>query len=163
MRIWLCLLVLLTVTSCGRREAQTERPDEVVQTAQAEERRGGFGALFGRRNEPDRVGTNIVYGSLVPEVLSLELDRTADGVIILATTQVGAEAAFDVSLRELNSGLPNEDGLISYEFRFDTTSVLQKPLRDRVLTAGVYISNAKLDAVRGIQVFAASNSRSVRR
>ena len=162
MRIWLVLFSVALLVSCGPRERQVERPDEAQQITEVKKRGGSFG-LFGGRKNTDPLATNIVYGSLVPEVLSLRLDRTADGIIILATTQVGGQSAFDVSLRELNSGLPNEDGVISFEFRYDVTRQLQPPLRDRVITVAEYVSNAQLDDVRGIQVFAAQNSRSVRR
>jgi len=163
MRYLVLFVLAVTLASCGgRQEAPTERPDEVTQLEEPRERRG-LGRLFGLGSEPDRLTTNIVYGALVPEILSLELDRTADGVIILATTRVGPRSAFDVSLRPLNNGLPNEEGLITFEFRYDQTQTVSPPIIDGVLTAGEFVSTADLENVRGIQVFAASNSRSVRR
>ncbi|MEM9715797.1 MAG: hypothetical protein AAF826_04700 [Pseudomonadota bacterium] len=160
MRHFLIIAACVALTACGSRETVVERPDE---SAQVEREPSGLRGLFGGRDQGDRVQQNVVYGQLAPEVLTLNADRTLDGVIIAATTRVGATSAFDVSLRELNNGLPDADGFISFEFRFDTTTALPPPGRDRVLTAAEFVSAADLDDARGIRVISASNSRSFNR
>lgn len=164
MRQLIIVLVALSLVGCGsRREPQVERPDEAQIIRENTERRGLFGRIFGGRDQEDRTKTEAVYGQLVPNVQSLRLDRTADGVIVVATTQVGPTAAFDVSLRELNNGLPDADGYLNFEFRFDQTRLLTQPRRNDVLTAGEFVSNADLANARGIRVYAAENNRSIRR
>ena len=153
------MFFLLALATCGPREAEIERPDEVV-LAQEEEPRGI--SLFRRDREPDRLVAEIIYGELVPEVLSLRLDRTADGVIIIATARVGASPAYDVSLRPTNNGLPDADGFLSFEFRYDIASELRAPIIDAELTSARFVPLGFLENARGIRVYAAENNRTIR-
>ncbi|MEM9210972.1 MAG: hypothetical protein AAGA63_05740 [Pseudomonadota bacterium] len=160
MRTLLGLTLLIVLTSCGPRETSIEREDDLVLVPIEEEEEDTLGIL----NLPDRsdpVLQGRVYGELAQTVDSLRLDRTADGVIVVATTRAGPDAIFDVSLRPLNQGFPDSDGFMSFEFRYDTTQDLRALSGERELTAARYISLARLEGVRGIRVFAAENNRSI--
>ncbi|MEO0343514.1 MAG: hypothetical protein AAF198_08750, partial [Pseudomonadota bacterium] len=140
MRYVVLFLLVCGLTACGRRDRQPEieRTDELT----APEEKSAIRGLFSRPDTTDRTTTAVVYGELAPEVLSLYTERTVDGVIVTASTQIGDQAAFDVSLRPLNNGFPDAEGYISYELRYDITQELNPPRRNQVLTAARFVSNA---------------------
>ncbi|MEO1562486.1 MAG: hypothetical protein AAFR98_03550 [Pseudomonadota bacterium] len=157
----LMLLVLLMAVSCGPREQEIERSDELI-FAEEEEENVARG-LFQRDREVDRVRADIIFGELVPEIDSLRLDQTADGVIVVASSRLNGTAAYDVTLRPTNGGFPDEDGFLSFEFRFDVAGGLRPSLSNADVSAAEFVSFAELAPALGIRVFAAQNNRSVRR
>ena len=102
--------------------------------------------------------------ALVPLVTEAEILRTPEGAVLRATGQMATQGWWDVQLRPVNEERPVGDALV-YEF------VAASPLSQgqagsdasRQVTAGVKITNARLDGVRRIVVRGAQNARELRR
>lgn len=102
--------------------------------------------------------------ALVPAVTEVEMLRTPEGALLRASAMMGTQGWWDVELRALNDERPIGDALV-YEF------VAAAPLSprpagseaSRLVTAGVKITNARLDGVRRVVVRGGQNAREVRR
>lgn len=109
-------------------------------------------------------GSSVDTRALVPVVTELEVIRTPEGAVVHAAGRTDTQGWWDVELRPVNDERP-VDGALIYEF------VLASPVQrgvagseaSRHVTAGVKISNARLDGVRRIVVRGAQNARSVNR
>ncbi|MCC6006805.1 MAG: hypothetical protein JJU40_03915 [Rhodobacteraceae bacterium] len=101
---------------------------------------------------------------LVPQVLSLGVDRIASGAVINAMGLPPTQGHWDAELVALNAGRP-VNGTLSFEFRLSpppgpTRAGTQ---RSREVLAGTFVSTQRLEGVRQIEVIAGQNRRSVRR
>lgn len=101
---------------------------------------------------------------LVPQVLSLGVDRTASGAIVNAMGLPPSQGHWDAVLLPLNNGRP-VNGVLSFEFRLQPppAPTREGTQRSREVLAGTFVSNQRLEGVRVIEVIAARNRRSVRR
>jgi hypothetical protein len=102
--------------------------------------------------------------ALVPAVTEIEMIRTPEGAVLHATALMATQGWWDVELRALNDERPVEDALI-YEFvaAAPITPAPSGSEASRLVTAGVKISNARLEGVRRVVVRGAQNAREVRR
>ena len=102
--------------------------------------------------------------ALAPVVSEVEMLRTPEGAILRATAQMATQGWWDVELRPVNDERP-VDGTLIYEF-VAAAPLTPRPAgseASRSVTAGVKISNARLDGVRRVVVRGAQNAREVRR
>jgi hypothetical protein len=112
----------------------------------------------------DGWGTGTDRRMLVPNVTEAELLRVPEGAILRAAGVMGTQGWWDVELRPVNDERPVGDALV-YEFVAagprGTTPVGSEA--SRLVTAGVKISNARLDGVRRVVVRGGQNARELRR
>ncbi|WP_439560979.1 hypothetical protein [Roseinatronobacter sp.] len=109
-------------------------------------------------------GTTVDRRALVPVVTEVEVLRTPEGAVVHASGVTATQGWWDVELRPINDERP-VDGALIYEF------VLASPMSasgtgteaSRTVTAGVKLSNRRLEGVRRIVVRGAQNQREVRR
>ncbi len=102
--------------------------------------------------------------ALVPVVTEVEMIRTPEGAVLRATAQMATQGWWDVQLRPINDERPI-DGALIYEFVAAAPFVptASGSEASRLVTAGVKISNARLDGVRRVVVRGSQNAREVRR
>jgi hypothetical protein len=112
---------------------------------------GGWGGQTDRR-------------ALVPVVTDVEMIRTPEGAVLRATAMMATQGWWDVELRPVNEERPVEGALI-YEFvaAGPISAAPSGSEASRQVTAGVKITNARLDGVRRVVVRGAQNARDVRR
>ncbi|MGP9789692.1 hypothetical protein [Roseinatronobacter sp. NSM] len=110
-------------------------------------------------------GGTVDRRALVPAVTELEVLRTPEGAVVHATGMTATQGWWDAELRAINDERPVNGALI-YEF------VLASPMSatrvagtdaSRTVTAGVKISNRRLEGVQRIVVRGAQNQREIRR
>lgn len=100
----------------------------------------------------------------VAEITSLAVEDVTAGAIVLATALPATQGWFEPELvNDAPDGKP-VGGVLSYSFRAvpPRDSQPQSTQRSRVLTAALFIPDARLADVRSIRVNGAQNSKSVR-
>ncbi|MDD7972488.1 hypothetical protein [Roseinatronobacter alkalisoli] len=147
------LVLVLVLSACGSMRESRMNPFNWFggQSAETLAPSGGWGGTVDRR-------------ALVPVVTEMEVLRTPEGAVVHATGVTGTQGWWDVELRPLNDGYPL-DGTLIYEF------VVASPMSrsgtgseaSRTVTAGVKVSNRRLEGVRRIVVRGAQNQREIRR
>jgi len=136
--------------------------------------------LIGRKNQSQRVAANrkkpndsgsifdwkketIYTGTLIDQVIDLEVEPTATGAIVRAIGMTSRQGAFDVRLIALNEGEP-VDGVLSYEFlAMQPINTAQGPAHTRRIQAAQPLTGPELEKVRAIRVIAKRNTRTSRR
>lgn len=108
--------------------------------------------------------TEVDRRALVPVVTEMEVVQTPGGALLTASGVTATQGWWDVELRPVNRERP-VDGALIYEFvvaapRAQTAVSTQA---SRTVTAGVRITQARLNGVRRIVVRGAENQRSVNR
>ncbi len=101
--------------------------------------------------------------SLVPQILTLDLEPTAGGAIIRATGLSLRQGYHDSELLPLGEEIP-DDGVLNYEFRV-TSPPKRTPTGTRTsreILAARFVSNEKLVGVTKVRVISAVNVLSVR-
>lgn len=98
---------------------------------------------------------------LVPEVVDLAVDATAQGAIIRATGRPPVQGYWEAELVEV----AREAGSITYEFRVfpPLTPTREGTVQSREVIVGASLSNFDLAGIRTITVIGAENRRSVNR
>lgn len=101
---------------------------------------------------------------LIATVAELRAEPTRNGIILRAHGKTNVQGYYDVELRETNNGLPDENGMLTFELRGKPP---QFPLaantdRSRDIVAGVFISQIVLKSVRSLRVVAAQNQITIR-
>ena len=99
----------------------------------------------------------------VAEITSLAVEDVTGGAIVLATALPTTQGWFNPELvSDAPDGRP-ADGVLSYSFRAvpPRETQRQSTQQSRVLTAALFVSDARLAGVRRIQVNGVLNSRSV--
>lgn len=100
----------------------------------------------------------------VAEITSLAVEDVTGGAIVLATALPTTQGWFKPELvSDAPDGKP-VDGILSYSFRAvpPRETQRQSTQHSRVLTAALFVPDARLADVRSIQVNGVLNSRSVR-
>ena len=127
-------------------------------------------SIGGSQAEPplDSTGDEFEHSSedvrpRVAEIMSLAVEDVTGGAIVLATALPTTQGWFEP---ELVSDAPDGrsvDGVLSYSFRAvpPRETQRQSTQRSRVLTAALFVPDARLAGVRRIQVNGVLNSRSV--
>ena len=101
--------------------------------------------------------------SLVPQILTLDLEPTAGGAIIHATGLSLRQGYHDSELVPVGEEIPN-DGVLNYEFRV-TSPPKPTPTgtpTSREILAGRFVSKSKLVGVTKVRVISAANALSIR-
>lgn len=112
--------------------------------------------------EEDLQRANQEIRPTVAEVTSLAIEDVTGGVLVLATALPTTQGWFAPELvNDAPDGMP-VDGVLSYSFRAvpPRESQPQSTQRSRVLTAALFVSDARLAEVESIQVSGVLNSRS---
>ncbi len=101
--------------------------------------------------------------TLIPVVVEVKVDPFRGGVLITARGTANQPGYGDVNLVPLNKGLPDENGIVSYEFKGDApyTDALITTKRSREIFAGASINLVKLPSVKRIRVIAEQNQITV--
>lgn len=115
------------------------------------------GSIFDRKKE-------VIYqGTLIDQVTSLEIERTATGAIVRATGISARQGAFDVRLLPLGDGEP-VNGVLTYEFlAMQPINTYQGPEHLRRIQAADALSNLELEKIKTIRVIARRNVRTSQR
>ncbi|PCH93039.1 MAG: hypothetical protein COB84_09905, partial [Rhodobacteraceae bacterium] len=100
----------------------------------------------------------------VPVVKDVKIKRFRGGALVEARGLVGTVGYFDVGLAPVNDGLPDENGVITYEFRGNkpASGHVAVTQRSKEVYAGASISNIRLAKTRSIRVIAAQNQVTAR-
>lgn len=102
---------------------------------------------------------------LVAALKSVEPESALRGLIIKATAVTPSQGYYDAALVPVAEGTPDENGIVTYEFRASPPQTPQGsgPEQTRLLLAAAFIEDADLEGIRGIRVISASNSVNLRR
>lgn len=128
----------------------------------------GSSGLFGGRDEPVAAaapGAIVDARVLIDQLTDAKIEPALRGVILVAKGLSPTQGYARAALLPRNKGLPDENGIVTFEFRVEPPPTLQPagPQRTREATAAVFIQDADLADIRGFQVVAARNTLSVRR
>lgn len=103
-------------------------------------------------------------------VLSPSLDAVTPepalrGLIIRVAATAPTQGYHSPVLRARNRGIPNENGIVTLEFRVTPPEFSQGlgPARTRQLVAATFFSDGKLDRIRGFRIVTQNNVVNVRR
>ncbi len=102
---------------------------------------------------------------LAAQITSLRIERTVGGAIIRATALPPTQGFWDAELVPLNNEEPDDNRVLTYEFRL-AEPVFDRPVsteRSREVVVAQFISDRGLANVRRITVTGTANSRTVRR
>lgn len=103
--------------------------------------------------------------ALVGEVTALEVTRTPGGALVVARGLPPTQGWWDAELVAVNDGRPDAEGDLVYTFRVAAPRgpAPAAPPQVREVTAGIFVSEQTLGAVRRIVVVGQTNSRSAAR
>ncbi len=102
---------------------------------------------------------------LLPTVKDVVVDRFHGGAIVRATATAANVGYHNVHLAPVNGGLPDENGVVTFEFKGELPAVGVAPTteRSREIIAANSISAKIIPSVRTVRVVAAQNEISVRK
>ena len=102
---------------------------------------------------------------LLPSIKDVVVERFPGGAIVRATAAVNNVGYYNTHLLPVNDGLPDENGVVTFEFIgiAPDERIVPTTERSRELIAANSISATILPKVRTIRVVSASNEISVRR
>lgn len=102
--------------------------------------------------------------ALAADVTELAVERMPGGAIVRASALMPSQGWWDAELVAQGDGRPM-DGVLTYEFRVapPRTETRVSTPQSRTLSAGVRVSDQRLEGVHTIVVRGAQNARSVRR
>lgn len=129
------------------------------------------GNLFGGKRErvevdPEGAETVIVDNSILsPTIDNIQPEAALRGLIIRVTATAPTQGYHSPRLVARNRGKPDENGIITYEFRVMPPEVSQGlgPARTRQLVAATFIPDATLNKTLGFRVVSQSNVVAIRR
>ena len=146
---WLALALLLPLAACGG------RGDEAAETA-SEERRGFLSNIFGRNSED-----TVQEQPLVPQVISVNLERLPGGVILRTVGLPPQQGYWDANLVEL----PSDDAgvlVLGFFLTPPDRATRVSTQQSREVLAGIRLSDQDIAGIREIRVISATNSLSRR-
>lgn len=134
----------------------------------------GFGSsanIFGRRTRVEQQVTTtttntIIDGrQLVSAVKGARFEQTRDGGIIRAQAVMPRQGYYDAKLVTSSSFKPDENGVLTLEFRAKEPqfNTLASTERSREIDVGVFLSRQKLAVIRSIRIVGRNNQVSLRR
>ncbi len=130
---------------------------------------GSSAGLFGKKRvkevELEQRDPTVDKRVLIPTVTKVVVDSHRGGALVHATGTTGNIGYHDLHLAPVNGGFPDEDGVISFEFKGEFPEVAVTPTteRSRELIAGNSISAKRLAGARSIRVIARDNQITVRK
>lgn len=146
-RLFLSLALVASLAACGTRMnpmnwfgSSTEETTEIV--------------------EPDRV--TVEDRVLIDRITAMTIEPSDAGAILRIIAQSDTPGAYDVTFVGLNGGLPDPNGVLTFEMRVRLPDPAE-PLGLKVLNAAHYVGAFELQNTDRIIVKAAENQRSVRR
>ncbi len=124
---------------------------------------GSFGAKRVKEVVLEQKKKVVDTRTLIPVVVEVKVDPYRGGVLITARGTASQPGYGDVNLVALNNGLPDENGIVSYEFKGDApyTDALITTKRSKEIYAGAAINLVKLPSVKKIRVIAEQNEITV--
>jgi hypothetical protein len=127
---------------------------------------GSSGGFFKGRKEDVVLEQKIVVEDtrgLIPVVNAVKVDKYTGGAIITARGTTDVQGYSNVHLVAQNNGLPDEKGVVTYEFKAELpvgTATGPTP-RSNEVYAGASITAIRLPSVRRIRVIAGQNEITV--
>ena len=123
---------------------------------------GSSGGFFKKRQKETVLEERIPAPEtriLIPVVTEVQVDAFNGGVLIKAKGTLDRQGYSNVDLVALNQGLPDENGVVTYEFKGDRPeSTKAGPTqRSNEVYAGASITALRLAKVKSIRVIAAQN------
>lgn len=123
---------------------------------------------FADRSTPAGGGvTRVVEDNtvLIAQLQSVAPEAALRGVILKATGIAATEGYYNAQLVATNGGLPDERGIVTYEFRATPPETPGRagPVQTRRLIAAAFIGDDDLAGIRGFRVRSASNVVDLRR
>lgn len=124
---------------------------------------GSSGGFFGNKKSKETVLEQRIDApdtrGLIPVVNAVNVDRLHGGAIVRVRGTTNIQGYSDVNLVALNKGFPDENGVITYEFKAEipTATVLGPTPRSKEVYAGAYITAIRLPTVKSVRVIAAQN------
>ena len=124
---------------------------------------GSFGGKRVKEVELEKKKVIVDHRTLIPVVVDVEINRFSGGVLVVARGTASQPGYSDVNLVALNNGLPDENGIVSYEFKGDApySDALITTKRSKEIYAGASINLVKLTSVKKIRVIAEQNQITV--
>ncbi len=123
---------------------------------------GSSGGFFKKREKVVELEQRIPKEEtrvLIPVVTEVQVDPFRGGVLIKAKGTLDRQGYSDINLVAVNKGLPDENGVATYEFmgdRPEDTRAGPTP-RSNEVYAGAFITSIRLVSVKSIRVVAAQN------
>ncbi|WP_193221961.1 hypothetical protein [Amylibacter sp. SFDW26] len=130
---------------------------------------GSSAGLFGKKREKEIVLEQRKEVEdlrvLLPTVKDVFVERFHGGAIVRATALTGNIGYHNIHLSPVNDGLPDENGVVTFEFLGEepVTRTTPRTERSREIIAANSISTNVLRNVSSIRVVAAQNQISVRK
>jgi hypothetical protein len=123
---------------------------------------GSSGGFFNKRQKEVALEQRIPETDtriLISTVTEVQVDAFRGGVLIKAKGTLDRQGYSDIDLVAVNSGLPDENGVVTYEFKGDRPeNTLAGPTpRSNEVYAGAFITSIRLASVKRIRVVAAQN------
>lgn len=124
---------------------------------------GSSGGFFKKRAEKETILEQRIAKEetriLIPVVNEVQIDAFSGGVLIKAKGTLDRQGYSNVDLVALNKGLPDENGVVTYEFKGDRPDVIKNgpTPRSNEVYAGASITAIRLAKVKSIRVIAAQN------
>jgi hypothetical protein len=103
--------------------------------------------------------------AFVAVVSEIRGDPAKGGIILRALGVADRQGYYEAGLVALNRGRPDENGVLSFEFRTmkpAAATPVSTP-RSREINVAIFLSNQTLKGVRALEVIASQNRRTVRR
>lgn len=104
-------------------------------------------------------------GVLIARLVSVEAEPALRGLIIRATGAAPTEGYYGARLFALNDGLPDENGIVTLQFRVEAPEFPGPAGTEntRQVIAATFVTDAALEDINGFVVVSATNTVSLRR
>jgi hypothetical protein len=124
---------------------------------------GSSGGFFGKRRPKETVLEQRIEEPdirvLIPVVNEVKVDKYRGGALIRARGTVDRQGYSEINLVAVNDGLPDENGVVTYEFKGEKPliTVAGPTARSKEVYAGASITARRLPSVKRIRVIASQN------
>ncbi|MBL4749262.1 MAG: hypothetical protein JKX71_01530 [Amylibacter sp.] len=123
---------------------------------------GSSGGFFKKREKEVQLEQRIPAAEtriLIPVVTEVQVDAFRGGVLIKAKGTLDRQGYSNVNLVAVNKGLPDENGVVTYEFKGEKPKYTRAgpTPRSNEVYAGAFITSIRLASVKRIRVVAAQN------
>jgi hypothetical protein len=119
-------------------------------------REGGGQGFYNVRGEPPPEPVRLALREAT-------LERALHGVIIRVDGEAPTQGYFSAALVPLNNGVPDEAGIVTFEFMAVPPSTTQAigPARSRQITAAVFLPTLALKNIRGFRLAGAGTAQTL--